>query len=94
MLEFLVPFIQLTLVPAVAGWIVSRLRKPKDWERAAEIQVIARAAAALLVIQYPDKPASELIAKVVEQIISRIPTSNPDVAKRAAAEAVKYTLGY
>jgi hypothetical protein len=73
----------------VVGWLGTNvIKKPKDHERAATIEVIARAAAAQLVAEFPDKPWATLIEEIIAAIGDQIPTTNRVVARRAAAEAL------
>lgn len=76
------------VIPAVGGWIVSRLRKPKDFERATEYKTIAQAAAALVMINNPNATWAQLLSMTISSLASQIPTEG--ARTRAAADAILY----
>lgn len=79
---------------AVGSFILTRLRRPRDHERAALLSTIARGAAALVVSLNPTAAWPALLAQVVNQIASAagVPTQNTAAIQRAASEALA-TLG-
>lgn len=83
---------QLILAAAVAvgSWIGTRIIKPTDKDRAEHLDVIARAAAALVVGMNPTAPWATLLQNVVNQILTAagLPTSNRAAIERAAANAL------
>jgi|APFre7841882630_1041343.scaffolds.fasta_scaffold324599_1 hypothetical protein len=83
------------LATLVGSWYAHRIVTPKDHERAALLETIARGAAALVVSLNPGKPWAALLELVIQQIMSApgVPTANQQAIQRAAAEALTRVAG-
>lgn len=75
---------------AVGTWLGHRIIQPRDHERAAALEAIAKGAAALVLSLNPTAKWAELLRMVVDQIASAagLPTRNRDAIERAAAAAL------
>jgi len=71
-------------------WIGTRIIRPRDHDRAAALDSIARGAAALVISLNPTAKWAELVKAVVQQIAAAagVPTSNKDAIERAASAAL------
>jgi hypothetical protein len=80
------------IATAVGGWIGHRFTAPKHQDRAALLERIAVAAAALVVSLNPNANWATLLEMVVNQIASAAgtPTTNRDAIQRAAASALTH----
>jgi hypothetical protein len=79
------------LIATVAGlWLGTRIIKPRDHERAAALDAIAKGATALVISLNPTAKWAELIKQIVSTISSSagLPTANKDAIERAAAAAL------
>lgn len=75
---------------ALVGWLVKKVKTPTDLERAQQLAIIAKAAAALVVSLNPRGTWSELLADIVNRLLvsSGIPTASRSAVERAAAAAL------
>lgn len=79
------------LAATVLGtWLGSRIIRPRDHERAAALDAIAKGAVALVVALNPSAKWADLLKLAVTAISSAagLPTSNRDAIERAAAAAL------
>jgi len=74
----------------LGGWLGTRIIRPRDHERAAALDAIARGAAALVLSLNPGAKWADLFQLVVGQIsqAAGVPTRNKDAIERAAAAAL------
>lgn len=92
LLAFLAP-LYMPMLGTVGLWIVSRLRKPNDFERAKLIAEIASASAALAASAFPNATAAQLAQRVVADLLNATGlTKNRAVLERAAAKAASEAL--
>lgn len=77
-------------IPILGGWLIKKLKTPTDLERAALLEKIAEAAAALVVAMNPKADWATLLQAVIQQIASAagLPTNNQAAINRAAAAAL------
>jgi hypothetical protein len=74
----------------LGGWLGTRIIQPRDHDRAAALDAIARGAAALMLSLNPQKKWAELLSLTVDAIsrAAGLPTRNRDAIERAAAAAL------
>ena len=74
----------------VGAWLGTRIIRPRDHERAAALDAIARGAVALVVSLNPTAKWGELLKLAVNAISTAagVPTTNRDAIERAAAAAL------
>ena len=89
-------FGQLLQVAALAlgTWLVTRIKKPSDKEKADLLSVIANDAAVLLVVMMPGASWATMLQALVVNIsqAAGLPTKNADAIQRAAASALLNAL--
>ncbi len=89
-MDWIHPAIEL-VATAVGAWLLHRLRKPSDHQRAELLALIAKESAAFLVAMYPSKPWAELLQLLVQRIAAAagLPTKNAQAIENAAASALR-----
>lgn len=88
-MNWIQPAIEL-FATALGGWLLHRISKPRDHDRAALLALIAKDVAAFVVSMFPNKTWAELLQLVVQRIAASagLPTKNAQAIENAAAAAL------
>jgi len=74
----------------IGGWLGHRITKPKDADKAATLDRIARGAVAIIVAAFPKADWTKLLELAVDAIskAAGVPTTNKAAIERSAAAAL------
>ena len=90
MWNFIKSAVQFVLMPVMIPWLHQKVMiTKKDKERADLIKVLATEAAEMAMQKWPNKPSTDLVALIVDNVAATLPTNSRTVAYRAAWAAVR-----
>jgi len=84
----LLPFLLPVIVGFFGAWLHPHVKTQTDAARASAIAQIAKDVAAAAFANNPSLPWLQLVQQVVSAMADAVPTTNPEIIKRAAVSAL------